>query len=208
MAPCRDTATQPAPLPLQRWSRSRSQSADRQLDDYDSPTLPYSEKIAKIRELFADNDTIQSHPPSPPRTPDPSLASRQPSTTVKSTSLPWNPSTPKITEGFMDQLTGKDPKAKSPTSLGPGSYLQKPSFRDKASRISLELAATHAAQVPPKFRMLQPADKSTSYSHPSLHGLRPSGTGSATEEERQSSSPTRIGFSGQFCALPIAWATS
>ena len=167
-APCRDTATQPAPSPLPRRSRSRSQSADRQLDDYDSPTFPYPEKIAKIRELFADDDTIRSHPPSPPRTPDPSLASRRPSTTVKSTSLPWNPSTPKIIEGFMDQLTGKDPKAKSPTGLGPGSYLRKPSFRDKAYRISLEPAATHAAQVPPKFRMLQPADKSTSYSRPSF----------------------------------------
>ena len=68
----------------------------------------------------------------------------------------------------MDQLTGKDPKAKSPTSLGPGSYLQKPSFRDKAYHISLEPAATHAAQVPPKFRMFQPVDKFTSYSRPSF----------------------------------------
>ena len=168
MAPCRDIATQPAPSPLPHRSRSRSQSADRQLDDYNSPTFPYPEKIAKIRELFVDDDIIRSHPPSPPRIPDPSLASRRPPTTVKSTSLPWNPSTPKIIEGFMDQLTGKDPKAKSPTGLGPGSYLRKPSFRDKAYRISLEPAATHTAQVPPKFWMLQPVDKSTSYSRPSF----------------------------------------
>ena len=75
---CRNVATrtQLAPSPTLHWSRSHSQSADRQLDNYDSPTFPYLEKITKIGELFAEDDIIQSHPPSPPRMSDPGLASR------------------------------------------------------------------------------------------------------------------------------------
>ena len=68
----------------------------------------------------------------------------------------------------MDQLTGKDPTATSLPGFKPGFYLLKPSFHDNVYCISLELATTKLAQIPPKFQVFQPADKSTSYSHPSI----------------------------------------
>ena len=83
----------------------------------------------------------------------------------------------------MDQLTGKDPKAKSPTGLGPDSYLQKPSFRDKAYCISLEPAATHAAPGPTQVPDAPTGGQVHFLLLSLLLGLRPSGTGSATEED-------------------------
>ena len=49
----------------------------------------------------------------------------------------------------MDQLTGKDPKAKSSTGLGPGISLRKPSFHNKVYCLSLEPVATLATSSDP-----------------------------------------------------------
>ena len=66
----------------------------------------------------------------------------------------------------MDQLTGQDPKAKSSTGLGPAMFLCHPKFREWVYRVSSHPKATHAAQVPPKFRVLQPPEKATAHSRP------------------------------------------
>ena len=66
----------------------------------------------------------------------------------------------------MDQLTGRDPKAKSSTGLSPAKFLCHPKFRERAYRISGHPKAAYAAQVPSKFEVLQPPEKATAHSRP------------------------------------------
>ena len=61
---------------------------------------------------------------------------------------------------------GKDPKAKSPTGLRPSTFLRRPNFHERAYRVTSTLKGAHAAQVPPKFRVLQPPEKITAHSKP------------------------------------------
>ena len=68
----------------------------------------------------------------------------------------------------MDQLMGKDSEAKTPTGLGLSTYLCCPAFWEKVYRVTGHLKATHAAQVPPKFRVNQPNNKASVQSKPSL----------------------------------------
>ena len=66
----------------------------------------------------------------------------------------------------MDQLTGWDPKAKSSTGLGPTTFLHRPKFRERVYRVSSHPKAAYSAQVPSKFRVLQPPEKATAHSRP------------------------------------------
>ena len=66
----------------------------------------------------------------------------------------------------MDQLTGRDPKAKSPTGLGPAMFLRCPKFRERVYRVSGHPKAAYAEQVPSKFQVLQPPEKATTHSRP------------------------------------------
>ena len=70
------------------------------------------------------------HPPNPEPARDINLASRQLTTPPRPRDLPWNPSTAQIWDHYMDQLTGRDPKAKSSTDLGPATFLRHPKFRE------------------------------------------------------------------------------
>ena len=92
-----------------------------------------------------------AHPPNPNPARDASLASRQLTTPPKPHDLPWNPSTAQIQDYYMDQLTGRDPKAKSSTGLGPAMFLQHLNFREQVYRVSGHPKAAYAAQVPSKF---------------------------------------------------------
>ena len=140
--------------------RSSSPTADH--DDYPS----YPEKVAQVRLLFADSLTMLAHPPNPAPVRDVNLASCQSTTPPRPHDLPWNPSTAQIWDHYMDQLTGRDPKAKSSTGLGPATFLRHPKFRERVYRVSSHPKAACAAQVPSKFRVLPPPKKATAHSRP------------------------------------------
>ena len=61
---------------------------------------------------------------------------------------------------------GRDPKAKSSTGLGPTTFLRRPKFRERVYRVSGHPKAAYTAQVPSKFRVLQPPEKPTAHSRP------------------------------------------
>ena len=107
-----------------------------------------------------------AHPPNPAPARDVNLASRQSTTPPRPRDLPWNPSTAQIRDHYMDQLTGRDPKAKSSTGLGPATFLRRPKFRERVYRVSGNPKAACATQVPAKFRVLQPPEKATTHSRP------------------------------------------
>ena len=107
-----------------------------------------------------------AHPPNPAPVRDVNLASCQSTTPPRPRDLPWNPSTAQIRDHYMDQLTGRDPKAKLSTGLGPATFLRRPKFREWVYRVSGHPKAAYAAQVPSKFRVLQPPEKDTAHSRP------------------------------------------
>ena len=92
-----------------------------------------------------------AHPPNPAPAGDVNLASRQSTTPPRPRDLPWNPLTAQIRDHYMNQLTGRDPKAKSPTGLSPTTFLRRPKFRERVYRVSGHPKAAYAAQVPSKF---------------------------------------------------------
>ena len=96
-------------------SRLRSCSPTADYDDYPS----YPKKVAQVRLLFADSPAMLAHPPNPTPARDVNLASCQSTTPPRPGDLPWNPSTAQIWDYYMDQLTGRDPKAKSSTGPQP-----------------------------------------------------------------------------------------
>ena len=145
-------------------SRSRLGSCSPKADHDDYPSYP--EKVAQVRLLFADLPAMLAHPPNPALVRDVSLASRQSTTPPRPRDLPWNPSTTQIWDHYMDQLTGWDPKAKLSTGLGPATFLRCPKFREWVYRVSGHPKAAYAAQVPCKFRVLQPPEKATAHSRP------------------------------------------
>ena len=145
-------------------SRSRLRSRSPTVDHDDYPSYP--EKVAQVRLLFADSPAMLAHPPNPAPARDVNLASRQSTTPPRPRDLPWNPSTAQIRDHYMDQLTGRDPKAKSSTGLGPATFLRRPRFRERVYRVSGHPKAAYAAQVPAKFRVLQPPEKATAHSRP------------------------------------------
>ena len=103
-----------------------------------------------------------AHPPNPTPARDSNLASRQSTTPPRPRDLPWNPSTAQM----QDQLTGRDPKVKSSTGLGPATFLRRPDFREWVYRVSGHPKAAYATQVPSKFRVLKPPEKATAHSRP------------------------------------------
>lgn len=125
--------------------------------------MTFSEKVALVRSLYTDQAEIKDHPPSPKESSgnlgmaSPTAKSRP----VDSASLPWNPSTAKISKEANKRLTGADPKSKSSEAggLGTSSYLKRPDFRERYYRVSGIPHPTLPAAVPLEFRQLQPASK-------------------------------------------------
>lgn len=116
-----------------------------------------------VRTLYSDQAEIKDHPPSPKESSgnlgmtSPTAKTKQ----VESASLPWNPSTAKISREANKRLTGSDPKSKSSEAggLGTSSYLKRPDFRERYYRVSGIPHPTLPAAVPLEFRQLQPASR-------------------------------------------------
>ena len=139
-------------------SRSRLRSCSPTADHDDYPSYP--KKVAQVRLLFTDSPAMLAHPPNPAPVRDVNLASRQSTTPPRPCDLPWNPSTAQIWDHYMDQLTGRDPKAESSTGLSPATFLHRPKFRERGLqgfRSPQGLPMLH--RCPPSFECYSPRKK-------------------------------------------------
>jgi len=145
-----------------RRSRSCSSRRRSRSDERGSPTrddLKYEEIISLLRSLFPEHITT---PPTPKKTTS-VLGVAPPTEPSAYSSLPWAPSADALYTSLEDQVSGKDPKAKSSGAAGlaPGSFLKRPSTRERHYRLSASPWAYASAQLPPRFASLQRSAKTT-----------------------------------------------